>query len=259
MSLRSTLRKAAGLLVELPPEEPVQHGDPIPNAYSSSTLPASTPSSGTSATDKMWAELEQEAQKSTPAMPPPPAKTVEQIVRDVEGPNLDQIQVSAAALPNAAKPDGSVDFSAIYQSAALPTVPFTSEQVLEMLAALPADLPLDSRRQMHKVSLNSMGKAIGATSENIVADASRKLAALAAYTDNLAKLTSEYTGMAEKKIAALQAQIEETRQGILNAQQKQATETQACTAESHRMDEVLEFFSLDVPPSKYAPPEKPEA
>jgi hypothetical protein len=245
MSLKQTLRKAAELLVELPPEE-------TPESAAPST--ASLAGTGGSATDKMWEELEQEAKKSSAIPVAPPTKTVEQIVREVQGPNLDQIKVPPEALPQAANPDGTVNFQAIYQAANLPTVPFTAEQVLEMIHALPADLSLDTKRQMIRVSLNAMGKAIGATPENIVADASRKLAALAAYNEHLSALAIEYTTTAERKIAELQAQIEETRKAIAEAKAKQTLETQACATESDRLDDVLEFFSLDVPPSKYAPP-----
>lgn len=241
MNLKSTLRKAAGLLVELPPEEEAQEG----RGASTSAVTESDAS-----TDRTWAELEKAAGTPTAARP---TKTVEQIVREGSGPNLDQITVAADKLP-ATSPDGSLSFSAIYQSANLPPSPFTAEQVLDMLAALPAEVPLETRRQMIKVSISAMGKSIGATPENIVADASRKLAALSAYTDHLAQLTTDYTTAAERKAAELQAQIEDLRKGIAAAQQRLTHESEQCTAESHRLDEVLEFFSLDVPPSKFAPP-----
>jgi hypothetical protein len=123
-----------------------------------------------------------------------------------------------------------------------------------MLNSLPAELPLETKRQTVKVTLNAMGKTIGANPETIVADASRKLAALTSYLDNLTKQTTDFAATAELEIAALQAQIAEKRTAIEAAQQKQAQMRQACDAESHRLDDVLEFFSLDVPPSKYAPP-----
>ncbi len=247
MDLRSTLRKAAGLLVELPPEEEPEN---------------SAPPSGGVSTDQMWAQLEREAKQGGPgtssaatAVPMPArasARTIEQIVQQSQGPNLDQIHLSPEALPAASPEGGALDFGAIYAAASLPAVPFSSEQVIEMLAALPSNLPLDTKRQMMTVSINAMGKAIGATPESIVADASRKLAALAAYGDHLSQLTGEYTAAAEQKIASLQAEIEQIRGQVASAQERQMRETLACTTESHRLDDVLEFFSLDVPPSKHA-------
>lgn len=248
MSLRNTLRKAASLLVEMPEEEETE----------ARAEEVALPPPGT--TTDLWAELEKAAQSPGSAPAPTPTKTVEQIVREGAGPNLDQIKVTPESLPDTTAPNGDFNFQAIYESASLPQVPYTAEQILEMLSGLPADLPIDVRRQMVKAALNSMGKAIGATPETIVADASRKLAALAAYTEHMAQLAAEYTGVAEKKIAALQAEIEETRRGMAATQQKVTSETERCTTESHRLDDVLEFFSLDVPPSKYATNEsKPQA
>ena len=243
MSLRQALRKAAGLLIELPPDEEMQQERSTPAA-----APTASPGSST---DNLWAELEKASYKSGAAQP---AKTVDQIVRDVDGPNLDQIKVSADDVPPLVQPDGSVNFTAIYQSANLPAVPFSSEQILEMFGALPTELPLATKRQMIKVSINAMGRSIGATPENIVADASRKLAALTAYTDHLTTTTNEYVSLSQQKIALLEEQIAETRKSIAEAQLKLTSETGFCVQESHRLDEVLEFFSLDLPPSTYAPP-----
>ncbi|GDX41190.1 hypothetical protein LBMAG21_14820 [Armatimonadota bacterium] len=239
MSLKSTLRKAAGLLVELPPEE-----------YSEERAEKPRPSSK-SATDQLFAELEAEAK--APHDAPPAVKTVEQIVRDIEGPNLNQIAVPTTAPPSYVNPDGSPNFGAIYQATKLPAAPFTAEQILEMFSALPSDLPLEIKRQTIRVSINAMGKSIGANPENIVADASRKLAALASYSEHLSKTTGEFISLSEQKIAILQAQMEETRKSIDEAQKKLEFQTTLCTQESERLDDVLEFFSLDVAPSKYAP------
>jgi hypothetical protein len=97
-----------------------------------------------------------------------------------------------------------------------------------------------------------MGKAIGMTAETIVADASRKLAALAAYSEGVAKQTAEFVAAGEFEIAALEKQIQEKRQGIEGARQTQARVQERCDQEADRLDDVLEFFSLDVPPSRYA-------
>jgi hypothetical protein len=241
MSLRQALRKAAGLLVELPPDEEGSHV---------TTPPQAEQAGAAGSADALWAELEKASAKPSAAQP---ARTVDQIVRDVDGPNLDQIKVSADEVPALVQPDGSVKFGAIYEAAKLPAVPFSSEQIMEMFAALPADLPLDMRRRMIKVSIDAMGRSIGATPENIVADASRKLAALAAYTDHLTQTTNDYVSLSQQKISLLEAQIAETRRSIDAAQQKLASETDHCVRESHRLDEVLEFFSLDVPPSIHSP------
>jgi hypothetical protein len=243
MGLRDTLRKAAGLLVELPPEEP----------ETPETPKASRPMNDAEI-DARLAAVDKALSAANGA--PPSTRTVEQIVRDAPGPNLEDIRVPASASPPTAAPDGKMSFASIYQHANLPPAPFTAEQMLDMLASLPPELPLETKRQTVKVTLASMGKAIGATPDTIVADASRKLAALAAYADAVAKQSAELTTAANLEIAKLQAEIEEKRKAIEKAQQIQAQVTKMCEAESDRLDDVLEFFSLDVPPSKNAPPDK---
>ncbi len=257
MSLKDTLRKAAGLLVELPPEDPV----------------SDTPSAGTGVQDgadldKRLADLNKEMDRLSgkpPGAPPAPsaaapqARTVEQIVRDSPGPNLDQVKVTATESAVIVMADGTMDFQALYQRSNIPAASFTAEQMLEMLSSLPAELPLDTKRQTVKATIGSMGKAIGATPETIVADTSRKLAALAAYTDSIAKQAAEFVSKAQMEIAAMQAKIEDQKKAIDRTQQKLSDVTAKCEAESDRLDDVLEFFSLDVPPSKHAEPEAKSA
>ena len=218
MDIAEKLRKAAGLFVELPPEQTADH-----TTY----------------------DLE-------PEPSPAPARTVEQIVREAEGPNLDEIQVSHQAASAFIISGGKSDFAAIYTQAGLPTVPFTAEQMRDMLNSLPAELPLPMRRQTMKVTLDAMGKTVGATADGIVADASRKMAALAAYASSLSQQTKTQTAQAEQEIAALEAQIGEKRKAIAQAQATLTEAVQRCNAESEHLDDVLEFFSLDVPPSKNA-------
>ena len=78
MSLRDTLRKAAGLLVELPPEEP--RADASPDAGSAAE--------SSDEMDALLADLERRGAEATPA-----TRTVEEIVRASAGPNLDQVHV----------------------------------------------------------------------------------------------------------------------------------------------------------------------
>lgn len=199
----------------------------------------SASASATPNSDNLWDELEREARQP---------KTVEQIVRDAPGPNLDQIQVTA----NTPLPDGSLDFGAIYAQAGLPTAAFTAEQTLEMISGLPAQLPLEVKRQTLRVTFGSIGKTIGATPESVVADASRKLAALAAYSESMSKQAEESVRNNEAEMATLLAKVEELRLANIETQKRQARAAQMCVAESDRLDDLLEFFSLDISPSKYA-------
>ena len=227
MRIDETFRRAAGLFVEMPPEEPKP--------------------------TKPWNVMDAVAPDAPAAPAPAPIqKTVEQVVRESPGPNLDEIKPIANPTTPIIDPSGAVNFTAIYELAKLPSSPFSAEQVIDLLATLPSDLPIETKRSTVKITVNAMSKATGVTTESIVADASRKLAALAAYAKSYSEQATTFTTKAEAEIAALLAEIEQRKRSIEDARTKQTQMVQACTHESDRLDEVLEFFSLDVSPSKYA-------
>jgi hypothetical protein len=251
MSIADKLRQAAGYFVELPPEEKTEERV----AERKATLNFSdTPSnsSSTSATDELDKRLAELEALSTGAKPPTTPRTIEQIVQDTPGPDLNQIQIEV----NGAAPtttEGTLDFALIYKQAKLPGATYTAEQTLAMLAQLPENLPLETKRQTVGVMLASLGASMGATPETIVADASRKLAALAAFTTAQQNHTQSFVAAAEFEIAELQKQIEEKRLEIKASTDNLTHAQSACEAEADRLDDILEFFSLDIGPSKYAP------
>jgi hypothetical protein len=215
----------------------------------------------------LFFEMDESSPKATPlsdeefrkamsaAEPGPQPRTIEQVVRDQPGPNLDQIKVTpevVKAAPQPVRADGTVDFNAIYQMASVPAAPFTAEQILELLNSLPPELPIESRRQTIKITLQAMAKSVPVTAEGVVTDASRKVAALASYADGYSKQADEFVAKAQLDIVALEAQIADKQKAIENAKAQQTSMIEACRAESDHLDDVLEFFSLDIPPSKYA-------
>lgn len=135
------------------------------------------------------------------------------------------------------------EFTAIYAEAGLPAVAFSAEQMRAMLGSLPAELPLPIRRQTLTVTLDALGKTVGATSDTIKADASRKMAALADYAGRLTEQTAKSAADAEAEIAALQAQIEERREAIAAGQARLEETVQQCRTEADHLGEVLTFFS----------------
>ncbi len=260
MGLQDALRKAAGLLIE---QQVERHNAPPSEAKMDALLATAEATSHDleaalntplrrPSVDELLAQNGVSPRTRPAAATPaaPTSRTVEQIVRDADGPSLDEIK---AAEPSLSKAGASLKPGDIYVAAKLPASPFSAEQMLEMLASLPAELPLDTRRATVKVTLGALGKSMGATPETIVADASRKMAALAAYNDHLAKRTQEFVAREEASMLELQKQIEAKKQAIVEAKNAQSHALQMSRAESERLDDVLEFFSLDLPPSKYAP------
>ncbi len=217
MRINETLKKAAGLIFEIE--------DPAP---------------------KMASAPQQEA--------PRIQKSAEQILKDTEGPELSEVKAPAPENVQPIRPDGTVDFDAIYRMAQIPTSPFGADQVLEILKSLPADLPIESRRATVRVTLQAMQATSGISAEGVVADTTRKLASLASYLESFSGQVDEFQTRTAGEIARLTAEIARIQESSTQAVAKRELLVAACEAESDRLDDVLEFFSLDTGTSKFATP-----
>lgn len=234
MSLRDTLRKAASLIVELPPDE----------------TPLNLKSSDIDLDD--WPDTDLPADARLPgdvAAASGTSQTIAQLVRKSDGPNLEQIEITQ--VPVGAVGENSLDFAAIYVAAKLPKTQFGADEMLGVLSSMPADVPLQTKRVTVKAVLGGMAN-MGASPENIVADASRKLAALQAFHGFMERKTNETMASSQTQIAELEHQIEARRQTMQNAQSELARVTQGCEGEADKLDQVLEFFSLDEGVSTHA-------
>jgi len=229
MDIREKLRKAAGLFVDLPPETPAVQYSVTPAHDDTALLDSSV-------TNIKGVQ----------------ARTVDQLLAETGALPLETIHAGASVLPEE-MPDANVDFTSVYAQAGIPESPFSAEQALDLIAGMPAELPLETKRQTIRVTVNAMGKAIGATPETIIADASRKLSALAAYAQAAAARTAEFTASTETEIAALQMQIDQRRKAMETARGNQTRIEQACHTETGRLDDVREFFSPDAGALKHPP------
>lgn len=219
------LRKAAELVVELP-EAPASE---VSDSYSDSSTIAEVPTPAATAT-----------------------KSVAQIAKDLPGPSLDQVAIKAEKEEAPLAPGGVVDFAAVYSRAGLTPVPFSAEQALEVIASLPADLPLSVKRSTVQATLSAMGKAMGVDTASVLADAGRKLAALSAYEDNLNHQAEQYVGNLNGQIEELEKQIASHKLAMERANQLLSHAVESCSTEANRLDDVLEFFTLDQSPSSNA-------
>jgi hypothetical protein len=258
MAIGDTLRKAAGLFIVLDESSGAGSGTPEPVAASDA------PDEIDRRLAAMNASIAQLSSGS--ATPPPippsalplplptaPTRTVADLLRETSGPAIEEVRVDPASVgPPPLGPDGALDFAALYTAAALPATPFSAEQTIAMLGQLPANLPLDMKRQTVSVMLSTMGATTGVTAESIVADTTRKLAALASYSQSLGDDTRAFVAATDSEIAALTAQIDTLKTRALEAKERLATVEGLCQAEADRLDDVLEFFSLDTGPSRYA-------
>ena len=226
MSLRDAMRKAASLIVELPPEATELN-------LRSSDIDLDLDS---------WPDTDLPAKAQLPGAVAASSQTIEQLARNADGPNSSQTEMTRQP-PNAVG-ESALDFAAIYAAANLPPTQFGADEMLNVLRSMPADVPLQTKRVTVKAVLNGMAN-MGASPENIVADASRKLAALQAFEGFMERKTGETIETSESEIARLESQIEARRQSMKNAQSELARVTQECGSEADKLGEVLEFFSLD--------------
>lgn len=188
---------------------------------------------------------------SAPEMQQLRGKSVGELLKELDGPEPEQIRQAVQTAPPAAPPvrDGRVDYAAIYQKAQIPAMPFGAEQTLEMINSYPSDMPLPTRRQALDAALKTMGRAMNVTKEAIVADASRKLNALAAFEETAKAQRDAVVAAAQERVQQLQAQIQAEQQKATAADRQFQAVVQQCEAEGQQLDQVQEFLTLDQPPA----------
>jgi hypothetical protein len=176
-------------------------------------------------------------------------KSVGELLKELEGPEPEQIQqaVQAAGPVLPAAQGGQVDFTSIYAQAQIQPLPFGAEQTLELIQSYPADMPVPIRRQALDATLRTMGRAMNITKEAIVADASRKINALAAYEEAAKRERDAAVASAQEHLRQLQAQMEAEQARITAAEQQYRALVERCEAEGHRLDQVQEFLTVDQP------------
>jgi hypothetical protein len=225
MGLREMARKGLSLFVEMDPE-----------SGEAGTKPESAPSGGRVAV----AGESEDVQRLR-------GKSVGELLKELEGPEPEQIQqaVQAAGPVLPAATGGPVDFPTIYAQAQIQPLPFGAEQTLELIQSYPADMPLPLRRQALDATLKTMGRAMNITKEAIVADASRKINALAAYEEAAKQERDAAVAASQEHLRQLQAQTEVEQAKITAAEQQYRSLVERCEAEGHRLDQVQEFLTLD--------------
>jgi hypothetical protein len=214
MALRDLARKGLGLVFVLP-EEPAQ---------TDAATEAGLGEEVSALRKKSLGELMNEFESSpgAPAAAPAP--------------------VTFDAPPAAAVQGGQVDFPAIYQQAGVAPIAFTAEQTLELIQTLPADLPL----------LNTLGRALNVSKEQVALDANRKLQALAAFEEAARAQRDQSVAQMQQRVKELQEQIEQERLKAADAEAQYLAVVKQCEAEGERLDQVQEFLTLDEGPSTLA-------
>ena len=139
--------------------------------------------------------------------------------------------------------DGLVDFETLYTLAGVPAVPFTAEQALDMLQHMPSTVSEEARQQIINATLSARGKSVGGTPEAIVADATRKQAALQKFRQTRGDQLAELTSAAEAKVTELEREIAKSQAIVEAAKRQYAHLSENCQTEEAQLDKVVDFFS----------------
>lgn len=147
----------------------------------------------------------------------------------------------AAVPPSKPAATADVDLVFIYQDAGIPSVPMTAEQAFKTLAALPEGVPEGAQREV----LKAAGKPLGTTAEAVSQDATRKLAALSAFLDEITQDESTFTVAAEREIGELQKKIADQRAAIEATRARAGQIKDKCKTEADRLRTVLRVLGAD--------------
>src|SRR5438874_1445624 len=214
MGLRDLARKGMSLFVEI--DEPAPHSGapaaPAPRA----AAPA--------------AESDDEYVRKLRS------KSVGELMKELDGPEPDQIHQAVQAAPPAAPvmQGDQVDFGAIYRQAQIAPLQFGAEQMLEMIQSYPGEMPLPIKRQALDATLKHMGAAMHITREAIVADATRKITALAAFEEAAKRERDAVTAASQARVQELQAQIQAEQEKGAVAETRFRAMVQQCEAEGQK-------------------------
>ncbi len=149
------------------------------------------------------------------------------------------------SLADAVSDEGDVDFARIFLQYELPGTPFSAEQAMSMLQSLPRDLALRTKRVTVNTTLSAIGKAVGATPQDIVVDAARKKETLERYVESLGHEVDETSATTQAAIALLEAEIARHKDTLRSVTRKRSAATEVCRSRMELFDQVIHFFDYD--------------
>lgn len=149
------------------------------------------------------------------------------------------------SLADAISNEGDVDFARIFQQYELPTAAFSAEQAMNMLQSLPRDLALRTKRVTVNTTLSAIGKVVGATPQDIVADAARKKETLERYVESLGQEVEATTATTQAEIERLQAEINAHKDSLRSLTRKRSAASEVCRSRMDLFDQVTHFFDYD--------------
>jgi len=182
-------------------------------------------------------------------------KTLADVANAGPGPALNEVQVppqNLAAEPKKAaapirNPDGSINFTPIYEQANLPKADMTAEEMLKTIEEF-GDVPNEAKLVMARGVLKPLTAKFGITAETVVNDALMKVAALDSYSTGIQKQCADFVSKSQAEISQLEAQIAAKKKAMESAQARTQEMVDLCEQEGDRFEVLLNFFGKPVQP-----------
>ncbi len=137
---------------------------------------------------------------------------------------------------------GAIDFSKIFSAAGIDAEEQGRVQkALELLKTLPAETPLQVKKQIVEASLKAFGYPI----RDLIEASVSEIEALEAFIQHEAQSTQKTVSDASQRIEKLNKDIADLRLVIEQKITEQAAATKLCNEQKLIVQQVLEFFGMD--------------
>ena len=218
--------------------KPAPSGDPAVDELIAKYAGGAQPASGRAASRPPAPPAVATSRATRPPRPPvQPAESVETSVASVPSPSAS----AAAAAPVPAEPIPEVkgDFVGVLRKAGL-----TDEEqgrvdkTLSLLSSLPAETPLEIKRQIVGASLQAFGIQI----EQIIESAALQIRALDRHGQDGQKQTQAFLEQGTRRIAELEKELSRIRSSMQEQQSLQKGLELTCNQKKRRVQDVLDFF-----------------
>lgn len=218
--------------------KPAPSGDPAVDELIAKYAGGAQPASGRAASRPPAPPAVATSRATRPPRPPvQPAESVETSVASVPSPSASA--AAAAPVPAEPIPEVKVDFVGVLRKAGL-----TDEEqgrvdkALSLLSSLPAETPLEIKRQIVGASLQAFGIQI----EQIIESAALQIRALDRHGQDGQKQTQAFLEQGTRRIAELEKELSRIRSSMQEQQSLQKGLELTCNQKKRRVQDVLDFF-----------------
>lgn len=221
--------------------KPAPSGDPAVDELIAKYAGGAQPASGRAASRPPAPPAVATSRATRPPRPPvQPAESVETSVASAPSPSASA--AAAAPVPAEPIPEVKVDFVGVLRKAGL-----TDEEqgrvdkTLSLLSSLPAETPLEIKRQIVGASLQAFGIQI----EQIIESAALQIRALDRHGQDGQKQTQAFLEQGTRRIAELEKELSRIRSSMQEQQSLQKGLELTCNQKKRRVQDVLDFFGSE--------------